>query len=835
VVDGSSREELSVTQKCAVLLVNDLCQMARCEPPAWLKFKVVHSDTHPLRILSLDLLDAILSEHAWIFCRLPELTGLLCTQVCPLILQDLMNPDTEKFQILVRLVRISCSILQMAMDEDRLIDPCKALLSAIISFVDLACTSIPPNANFSQQNPGSEAHGQGGGLNGTSSSATSSHSKAASWLGSASGGMVGRSSDKGKASTPKGSSSGQSTSSDGRLGRAAHAMMKVTGAGGNIGDGDRDDSVATSPALPWPTVLGLEALALIIEKPHLVRFFFSKLDNPDNTMTTAPPLSPSSKRAAWNNGIFARMLQTLSFFVVSFSPSSSNAWPSTDALSAALGSKSSRRAMQNTPHKTVRALNMLHEDSLATSPAVGSAHGLVLAVRSLVRVVDALDELSESPLALSSPVKVRSASGSSSIALAAAPSSSPKGNAIMVGIVEASWRPILSALSSLLIHCEQEMLVQFVLKAFQTFTNTCGLLGLEASRDSFLSSLCFHTLPAAIRSLVQTDTDKSSPLLREDSYFMPPRIEWKQFSIVVNQFLNSPSGRHSTRTSMIISPKNIQALHCLFGIAHCLGSFLGSAWHVVLATFEVLDFLTRDGSTSNKSEEMDIFKSMLRSLFESSRYLEDAAVIHLATALAALSKAAIQVVEPEGTDADRRPSDEGDPWSMDPEGSGSGSGSGTSKPTLQRSTSSAPPSFALRHLCLTAQHNTSRLKILWPLLSAHLLDISRSETSQALRTFSTDSLIQLLISSLTFVDDKKVPPLPVATAPMTQEELIVPLETLMDCGLPGVRENMLQGLFTLLQLCGHKLDDGWPKILSILQLAAERYALNSFLPIMFHF
>jgi hypothetical protein len=183
-----------VAYRCATLLINDLCQMARCEPPEWLKFKAVHNDTQPLRILSLEILDAVLSEHAWVFSQYHQMSGLICTQVCPLIQAGLLNPDTEKFHILVRLVRISCSILELAMDEDCLVDPCKALLGAIISFVDLACTSIPPNANFSQH---SDGYRQDVAAGGSTSSTSSFNSKTPSWLG-----PLGKNSTSHKGSNP---------------------------------------------------------------------------------------------------------------------------------------------------------------------------------------------------------------------------------------------------------------------------------------------------------------------------------------------------------------------------------------------------------------------------------------------------------------------------------------------------------------------------------------------------------------------------------------------------------------------------------------------------------
>jgi hypothetical protein len=61
----------------------------------------------------------------------------------------------------------------------------------------------------------------------------------------------------------------------------------------------------------------------------------------------------------------------------------------------------------------------------------------------------------------------------------------------------------------------------------------------------------------------------------------------------------------------------------------------------------------------------------------------------------------------------------------------------------------------------------------------------------------------------------------VSTGQLTQDELVRPLQIMMDSNQQGAKEHTLQGVFTLLQLCGHKLHDGWPKVLHILQLAAE--------------
>ena len=35
-----------------------------------------------------------------------------------------------------------------------------------------------------------------------------------------------------------------------------------------------------------------------------------------------------------------------------------------------------------------------------------------------------------------------------------------------------------------------------------------------------------------------------------------------------------------------MSPKNMQVMKCLFNIAYCLGSLLGSSWYLLLKNFQ---------------------------------------------------------------------------------------------------------------------------------------------------------------------------------------------------------------------------------------------------------
>lgn len=58
-----------------------------------------------------------------------------------------------------------------------------------------------------------------------------------------------------------------------------------------------------------------------------------------------------------------------------------------------------------------------------------------------------------------------------------------------------AWKPVLSGLSVCLGACEQEGILAYILKSFQTFAATCGRLSLDRARDALLVSLCQFSLP----------------------------------------------------------------------------------------------------------------------------------------------------------------------------------------------------------------------------------------------------------------------------------------------------------------------------------------------------
>jgi hypothetical protein len=169
-----------------------------------------------------------------------------------------------------------------------------------------------------------------------------------------------------------------------------------------------------------------------------------------------------------------------------------------------------------------------------------------------------------------------------------------------------SWMTILASLSLMLSRSRDELMLQQILRAYQNFTVTCGVLRLSTPRDAFVNSLCSQALPL-------------------------PRKK------------NVTGANNSTLTK-----KNLQVMKTVLNIAHRMGTHLDEAWLTVLQTFERFEQGTRrlpglegesDWSASDASlqEEISIANSALLSLFTTSHYLSDDALITLLQQLTLLS------------------------------------------------------------------------------------------------------------------------------------------------------------------------------------------------------
>lgn len=112
----------------------------------------------------------------------------------------------------------------------------------------------------------------------------------------------------------------------------------------------------------------------------------------------------------------------------------------------------------------------------------------------------------------------------------------------------------------------------------------------------------------------------------------------------------------------MLTAKNLQCMRALLSLAHCHGSILGSAWHLVLTTLQHLVWIlglkpSTGGSlkagrsaadpnavlTNAVMADLPVLSAMLSRLFESSQHLDDVALHHLIDALCKLSHEAMEL------------------------------------------------------------------------------------------------------------------------------------------------------------------------------------------------
>uniref|UniRef100_A0A0D9YFK8 Protein MON2 homolog n=1 Tax=Oryza glumipatula TaxID=40148 RepID=A0A0D9YFK8_9ORYZ len=110
---------------------------------------------------------------------------------------------------------------------------------------------------------------------------------------------------------------------------------------------------------------------------------------------------------------------------------------------------------------------------------------------------------------------------------------------------------------------EGEAIILEILKGYQAFTQACGVLRAIEPLNSFLASLCKFTINNP------NEGEKRSIVLSPGS---------KKVEMLVDQ-----------RDSIILTPKNVQALRTLFNVAHRLHNVLGPSWVLVLETLAALD------------------------------------------------------------------------------------------------------------------------------------------------------------------------------------------------------------------------------------------------------
>lgn len=162
-------------------------------------------------------------------------------------------------------------------------------------------------------------------------------------------------------------------------------------------------------------------------------------------------------------------------------------------------------------------------------------------------------------------------------------------------LVNSSWCGLLAALSPLVDASTDESITENVLKAMQTYTSLCGMLDLHTPRDAFITAICKSSLPPHY-ALTVLNTVTSGVNLRQgqggevqNMLMQYGENDFRQQVVAVGTPLSTSSVPAGTQQGpVMLTAKNLQSMRALLSLAHCHGSILGTAWHLVLTTLQHL-------------------------------------------------------------------------------------------------------------------------------------------------------------------------------------------------------------------------------------------------------
>ncbi|XP_028770763.1 protein MON2 homolog isoform X2 [Neltuma alba] len=356
-------------------------------------------------------------------------------------------------------------------------------------------------------------------------------------------------------------------------------------------------------------------------------------------------------------------------------------------------------------------------------------------------------------------------------------------------MVDSLWLTILDALSLVLSRSQGEAIVLEILKGYQAFTQACGILRAVEPLNSFLASLCKFTINFPV------ETEKKSLLQSPGS---------KRSELLVDQ-----------RDSIVLTPKNVQALRTLFNIAHRLHNVLGPSWVLVLETLAALDraihsphATTQEVSTlvpkftresSSQYSDFNILSSLNSQLFESSALMNISAVRSLLSALCQLSHQCM---------------------------------SSTSSGLAPASQKIGSISFSVERMISILVNNVHRVEPFWDQVVGHFLELA-DHSNPHLRNMALDALdrsISAVLDSDQFLDNKQF------NLHKTSQEIESSTSELrsLECSVISalkvlyfstqsvdVRVGSLKILLHVLERHGEKLHFSWPNILEMLRSVAD--------------
>ncbi|XAR64453.1 hypothetical protein NMG60_11024804 [Bertholletia excelsa] len=506
----------------------------------------------------------------------------------------------------------------------------------------------------------------------------------------------------------------------------------------------------------WHRILVLEVLRGFCMEARTLRILFQNFDmNPKNTNVV--------------EGMVKALARVVSIVQVKVQDTSE------ESLAAVAG-------MFNSKAKGIEW--SLENDASNTAVLVASeAHAITLAIEGLLGVVFTVATLTDEAVDVGELESPRCESHPSA-------KFTGKTAVLCLSMVDSLWLTILDALSLILAKSQGEAILLEILKGYQAFTQACGVLRAVEPLNSFLASLCKFTIS------IPLEPEKRSALQSPGS---------KRSELLVDQ-----------RDSIVLTPKNVQALRTLFNVAHRLHNVLGPSWVLVLETLAALDRtihsphattqevstavpkLTRE--TSGQYSDFSILSSLNSQLFESSALMNVSAVKSLLSALRQLSCQCM-----------------------------TGNVSGVGQVSSQKIGSI---SFCVERMISVLVNNLHRVEPFWDQVIGHFLELADS-SNQKLRNTALDALDQSICAVLGSDRFLENTPSGLNGTPHNMEAMHTDLGSL-ECAVVSplrvlyfstqsidIRSGSLKILLHVLERYGEKLHYSWPNILEMLRSVAD--------------
>ncbi|KAK9476414.1 hypothetical protein V1514DRAFT_336869 [Lipomyces japonicus] len=227
------------------------------------------------------------------------------------------------------------------------------------------------------------------------------------------------------------------------------------------------------------------------------------------------------------------------------------------------------------------------------------------------------------------------------------------------GIVKDCWPPLLAAFSTFLYSNLDSDLYHNLVRSFQKFTQSAGILELVTPRDAFLTTLAKVAVPSQIFTGTQSAAQSPTNERFNSLIFNNPIGKLGGSESSTKEQSQTLEGLHGT-----LHVRNLLCLRALLNLAIALGPTLKSSWSIIIETLQQADFVLNatsrryggkigkiDHSASNGNgegsagiiSETTAVHNAVRKLMECTRDFPDESFVDLVNALCKVSVSTINI------------------------------------------------------------------------------------------------------------------------------------------------------------------------------------------------